>query len=201
MGGFVLYVPLGGAILESASGFIANILAYGQDGISFMFGDLGTMKLGFVFAFNVFPVVIFFSSLVAVAYYLGVMGWIIRVLGGGLRLLLKTSRAESMCATANIFVGHTEAPLVVKPFIAAMTRSELFALMTGGLATVAGSVLAGYVGIGVDLNYLLAASFMAAPGGFLIAKILVPETEQADTKLEKIQSLKNQYENVFDAAD
>ena len=132
LGGFVLYVPLGGAILESASGFIANILAYGQDGISFMFGDLGTMKLGFVFAFNVLPVVIFFSSLVAVAYYLGVMGWIIRVLGGGLRLLLKTSRAESMCATANIFVGHTEAPLVVKPFIASMTRSELFALMTGG---------------------------------------------------------------------
>lgn len=106
------------------------------------------------------------------------MQFVIRILGGALRAVLKTSRTESLSATANIFVGQTEAPLVVRPYIATMTRSELFAVMCGGLASVAGSVLAGYAQMGVPLEYLIAASFMAAPGGLLFAKIIVPETEQ-----------------------
>jgi CNT family concentrative nucleoside transporter len=152
-------------------------------GIGFLFGGLVSDKMfevfgggGFVFAARL-PVIVFFSSLIAVLYYIGIMQFVIRILGGALRKVLKTSRTESLSATANIFVGQTEAPLVVRPYIATMTRSELFAVMCGGLASVAGSVLAGYAQMGVPLEYLIAASFMAAPGGLLFAKIIVPETE------------------------
>jgi CNT family concentrative nucleoside transporter len=145
-------------------------------------------------------VVIFFSSLVAVLYYLGIMGKIIRVIGGGLQILLGTSRAESMSAPANIFVSQTEAPMVVKPFVASMTKSELFAVMVGGMATVAGSTLAGYVALGVEMKYLLAASFMAAPGGFLMAKMLIPETEEINDSEDVLQEEHDQYVNVIDAA-
>jgi CNT family concentrative nucleoside transporter len=133
-----------------------------------------------------------------VLYHLRVMQVVIAVLGGGLCKLLGTSRAESLSAAANIFVGQTEAPLVVKPYIGKMTKSELFAVMCGGLASVAGSVLAGYVGLGAKLEYLLAASFMAAPGGLLFAKLLVPETEKPDEAM--LEWSEERPANVFDAA-
>lgn len=200
IGAIVLYIPAGKSALEALSTTVSGVLLYGQTGIEFLFGDIGAYKLGFVFAFHVLPIVIFFSSLVAVLYYLGIMGWIIRIIGGGLQKLLGTSRAESMSATANIFVSQTEAPLVVKPFLANMTRSELFAVMVGGLATVAGSVLAGYVALGVEMKYLLAASFMAAPGGFLMAKMLLPERDTVHDHDEVFQFENDQYVNVIDAA-
>lgn len=200
LGALVLYSSWGRARLDEISQGVLQVISYGQSGIEFMFGELAGDSLGFIFALNVLPVVIFFSSLVAVLYYLGIMQWVIRILGGALRWLLGTSRAESLSATANIFVGHTEAPMVVKPFIASMTRSELFAVMVGGMATVAGSVLAGYVGLGIDLRYLLAASFMAAPGGFLMAKLMVPETAIPDEQLDEIAAREQQYTNIFDAA-
>ena len=200
IGGFALYLPFGKAVLGSISTGVTGVLAYGQTGIDFMFGDIGQFKLGFVFAFHVLPIVIFFSALVSVLYYLGIMGWIIRVLGGALQKLLGTSRAESMSATANIFVSQTEAPLVVKPYIATMTKSELFAVMVGGMATVAGSVLAGYVALGVEMKYLLAASFMAAPGGFLMAKMMLPEREELVENDSILKEEHDQYVNVIDAA-
>lgn len=200
IGAFALYIPFGKNVLESISSAVSGVLAYGQTGINFLFGDIGAFKLGFVFAFHVLPIVIFFSSLVAVLYYLGIMGWIIRIIGGGLQKLLGTSRAESMSATANIFVSQTEAPMVIKPFLANMTKSELFAVMVGGMATVAGSVLAGYVALGVEMKYLLAASFMAAPGGFLMAKMLLPEREEITESEEVFQVEHEQYVNVIDAA-
>lgn len=200
LGAIALYLPAGKAALEALSETVSGVLRYGQTGIEFLFGDIGAFKIGFVFAFHVLPIVIFFSALVAVLYYLGIMGWIIRIIGGGLQKLLGTSKAESMSATANIFVSQTEAPLVVKPFLAKMTRSELFAVMVGGLATVAGSVLAGYVALGVEMKYLLAASFMAAPGGFLMAKLLLPETEELDDHEEVIQVEHDKHVNVIDAA-
>jgi CNT family concentrative nucleoside transporter len=134
-----------------------------------------------------------------VLYHLGIMTWVIRVIGGGLQKLLGTSRPESMSAAANIFVGQTEAPLVVRPFIPTMTRSELFAVMVGGLSSIAGSVLAGYAGMGVEIKYLIAASFMAAPGGFLMAKLLLPETETPINDLNEIANEKA-HTNVIDAA-
>ncbi|OOE89566.1 nucleoside transporter NupC [Salinivibrio sp. MA427] len=207
-GAFVLYVDVGRDILYGASQYVANVIAYGDEGISFIFGGLVSDKMfelfgggGFVFALKVLPVIVFFSSLISVLYYLGIMQVVINVLGGGLQKALGTSRAESMSATANIFVGQTEAPLVIRPFVPRMTQSELFAVMCGGLASVAGGVLAGYASMGVPLEYLIAASFMAAPGGLLFAKIIKPETEEpveqmADATAEGVEKPAN----VIDAA-
>ena len=179
-GAFVLYIPFGKKILISISDAVANVIAYGNEGINFLFGDLtATFNFGFIFALRVLPVIIFFSALISVLYYVGIMKWVINILGGALSKLLGTSRTESLSATANIFVGQTEAPLVIRPFIKTMTKSELFAVMCGGLASVAGSVLAGYASMGVPLEYLIAASFMAAPGGLLFAKLIMPETEKS----------------------
>ncbi|EKM6459127.1 NupC/NupG family nucleoside CNT transporter [Cronobacter dublinensis] len=209
IGALVLYVPAGRKVLLAMSEGVANVIAYGNSGISFLFGGLVSDKMfevfgggGFIFALRVLPVIVFFSSLIAVLYYLGIMQLVIRLLGGALRKVLKTSRTESLSATANIFVGQTEAPLVVRPYIATMTRSELFAVMCGGLASVAGSVLAGYAQMGVPLEYLIAASFMAAPGGLLFAKIMIPETEQPNDAphLERVQHDPDRPSNVLDAA-
>lgn len=205
IGGFVLYVPWGRDLLASVSGGVHHVIEYGQDGINFLFGNLvnGNMKnVGFIFAFSVLPTVIFFSALISVLYYLGVMQWVIRILGGGLQKALGTSRAESMSAAANIFVGQTEAPLVVRPFISRMTQSELFAVMCGGLASVAGGVLAGYAQMGVPLEYLVAASFMAAPGGLLFAKIMKPEVDQPHEEIldEDLSGGDDKPANVIDAA-
>ncbi len=199
IGAFVLYVPFGQDVLMSISSGVGAVIGYANDGIKFLFGDVGTMKYGFVFAVHVLTVIIFFSSLIAVLYHIGVMRWVISILGGGLQKLLGTSRPESMNSAANIFVGQTEAPLVVKPFIATMTRSELFAVMVGGLASIAGSVMAGYAGMGIELKYLIAASFMAAPGGLLMAKLLLPETETPKNELTDVQVIETNT-NVIDAA-
>ncbi|WP_300362639.1 nucleoside transporter C-terminal domain-containing protein, partial [Hydrogenimonas sp.] len=173
--------------------------------IGFVFGSLADVKQsGFIFAIKVLPVIIFFAALMSVLYYLKIMQVIIKVMGGGLQKLLKTSPVESLSAAANIFVGQTEAPLVVKPYLPTMTRSELFAIMSGGLASVAGAVLAGYASMGISLNYLIAASFMAAPGGLLMAKMLEPETEMPKSDVE--EKIKEEQEeemgavNVIDAA-
>ena len=199
LGAFILYVPIGRELLGNVSNAVSNIINYANEGIGFLFGDLGRFKVGFIFAINVLPIIIFFSSLVAVLYYLGIMQKIVAVLGGGLQKLLGTSRTESLSATANIFVGQTEAPLVVRPYISRMTQSELFAVMVGGLASVAGSVLAGYAAMGVELKYLIAASFMAAPGGLLMAKIIKPETETPDDS-EVEDEGDDKPANVIDAA-
>ena len=143
IGAFILYFEPGIQMLLAMTEFVGDIIGYSQQGIDFVFGAVGNKSLGFIFAFNVLPVIIFFSSLIAVLYYLGIMNWVIRLIGGFLQKVLNTSRPESMSAAANIFVGQTEAPLVVRPFIPHMTRSELFAVMVGGLASIAGSVMAG----------------------------------------------------------
>ncbi|MBG9653783.1 NupC/NupG family nucleoside CNT transporter [Cytobacillus firmus] len=181
---------------------VNDIINYANQGINFLFGGLFTDESGitFVFALQVLPVVIFFSSLISVLYYLRIMQFFIKILGGGLAKLLGTRKAESMSAAANIFVGQTEAPLVVRPYIANMTKSELFAVMTGGLASVAGSVLIGYSLLGVPLEYLLAASFMAAPAGLVLAKVMLPETEEKEEPKEFDMEVDSDSANVIDAA-
>jgi CNT family concentrative nucleoside transporter len=203
IGAFVLYVPAGREVLNGISLGVAQVISYANDGIEFLFGGLAgddIEGIGFVFVIKVLPVIVFFSALVAVLYHLGIMNWVIRILGGGLQKFLRTSKSESLSATANIFVGQTEAPLVVKPFIPTMTRSELFAVMVGGLATVAGSILAGYVSLGIELKYLIAASFMAAPGGLLMAKMMMPETEVPKQNLTDLEHQEEKPVNVIDAA-
>ncbi|EMT6577946.1 MULTISPECIES: NupC/NupG family nucleoside CNT transporter [Providencia] len=209
IGAFVLYVPAGRSVLQGMSDAVSKVIGYGQDGMSFIFGGLVSDKMfelfgggGFIFAFRVLPIIVFFSSLIAVLYYLGIMQLVIKVLGGGLQKILGTSRTESLSATANIFVGQTEAPLVVRPYIATMTTSELFAIMCGGLASVAGSVLAGYAQMGVPMEYLIAASFMAAPGGLLFAKLMVPETEDVKDRVDATDLVAEDERpaNIIDAA-
>ena len=209
IGAFVLYVPAGRSELQGMSDAVSKVIGYGQDGMSFIFGGLVSDKMfelfgggGFIFAFRVLPIIVFFSSLIAVLYYLGIMQLVIKVLGGGLQKILGTSRTESLSATANIFVGQTEAPLVVRPYIATMTTSELFAIMCGGLASVAGSVLAGYAQMGVPMEYLIAASFMAAPGGLLFAKLMVPETEDVKDRVDATDLVAEDERpaNIIDAA-
>ncbi|EPH3179251.1 NupC/NupG family nucleoside CNT transporter [Citrobacter braakii] len=178
---FILYVPLGEKILLAISNSLSGMLNYSSEGINFLFGNLGQFKMGFVFAVHVLPIIIFMSALFSVLYYLGIMQWIIRLIGTGIHKLLRTSPAESMAATANIFAGNTDVFVLMKPYAPRMTRSELFALMTGGVASIAGSVLVGYASMGIEIRYLVAASFMSAPGGLLMAKMLFPETEPENT--------------------
>jgi CNT family concentrative nucleoside transporter len=199
---FVLRTPLGVKALEWLTMRVSDLIGAGEEGISFLFGPLsdGGGGVGWIFAFKVLPVIIFFSSLIAVLYHLRIMQLVILLVGGGLRKLLGTSRAESFSAAANIFVGQTEAPLVIRPYLPKMTSSELFAVMVGGLASIAGSVLAGYAGLGARMDHLIAACFMAAPGGLLFAKLIMPETEEVDDSRIELAEGEDQPVNVIDAA-
>ncbi|PLR82129.1 NupC/NupG family nucleoside CNT transporter [Bacillus canaveralius] len=198
----VLKWDVGRRVLENFTFAVNDIISYANEGINFLFGGLFAEEtgVGFVFAFQVLPVVIFFSALISVLYYLNIMQFFIRIIGGGLSWLLGTRKAESMSAAANIFLGQTEAPLLIRPFIPKLTKSELFAVMTGGLASVAGSVLVGYSLLGVPLEYLLAASFMSAPAGLVMAKIIVPETETSEEPNELDMEADQESTNVIDAA-
>lgn len=170
----VLYWPPGQRALGKLSEGFQSVIDTSGEGIDFLFGPV-LPEEGSVFAFQVLPVIIFFASLTAVLYHWRILPRVVAVLGGGLGRLLGTRRAESVSAASNIFVGQTEAPLVIRPYLAGLSRSGLFAVMVGGLASVAGSVLVGYSLLGAPLEYLIAASFMAAPGGLLMAKIIEPE--------------------------
>jgi CNT family concentrative nucleoside transporter len=175
-GVLVLFVPAGQRALDAVSRAVQAVIDSSRAGIEFLFGPL-LQEGALIFAFQVLPVIVFFAALTAVLYHWGILQKVVEVLGGGLARVLGTRKAESVNAAANIFVGQTEAPLVIRPYIPQLTRSGLFAVMVGGLATVAGSVLVGYSLLGAELDYLIAASFMAAPGALLMAKIVLPETD------------------------
>ena len=172
---FVLYFEWGKRAIEALSMGVQTVIDYSRAGIDMVFGGLASDAVGFSFAVNVLPVIVFFASLMAVLYHLRIMQWVVRLVGGALRRIIGTGPVESLNAAANIFVGQTEAPLVVRPYLKGLTEPQMFAVMTSGLASIAGTVLAGYVLLGADMKYLLAASFMAAPGGLLMAKILMPD--------------------------
>ena len=198
--GLIMYVPQGSATLDVVVKGVQHVIDYGNDGIDFVFGADTRRTLGFTIALNVLPVIVFFAALMGALYYFGIMQFVISVIGGWLHKLLQTSHTESMSAVSNIFIGHTEAPLVVRPYLANMTESELFAVMTGGCATIAGAVMAAYATMGVDLKYLITASFMAAPGGLLMAKMLIPETRHQDIKFDPDESADEEKPvNLFDA--
>ena len=196
----VLYVPQGGAVLDKVVRGVQFVINQGKHGIEFLFGTKIESSLGFTVAFNVLPVIVFFAALMSVLYYLGIMQRVVGTLGGWLHRLLGTSHAESVSAVSNIFVGHTDAPLVVRPYLKGMTQSELFAVMTGGCATIAGAVMMGYAQMGVELKYLITASFMAAPGGLMMAKILIPETVPHDERpVPEVVADEDKPVNIFEA--
>ncbi|WP_443969913.1 NupC/NupG family nucleoside CNT transporter [Sphingobium sp. CR28] len=172
----VLYVPAGKAVIAGMSRGVGNLLHYAQAGTDFIFGPLARPEVGGTsFAIAALPVIIFFASLVSILYYLGVMQFIVRWVGGGIEKVTGVSKVESLCAAANIFVGQSESPLVIRPYLASLTPPQLFTVMTSGMAGVAGTILAAYASMGIKIDYLLAASFMAAPGGILMAKIIMPD--------------------------
>lgn len=198
---FILKVPVGQKIFSSLGNAITGLLDFTKEGTSFLFGSLADSdQVGFVFALSTLPTIIFFSALMGILYYLGIMQFIIKYISLVFSKILGTSGAESLNSVGNIFLGQTEAPLLIKPYISKMTKSEIMAVMTGGMATVAGGVMAGYIAMGIDASQLLAASIMAAPAGLVFAKILVPETETPETIDSANIDLENNNANVIDAA-
>jgi len=181
----ILKTEPGAVVFHSIEIYATKLLSFSKAGASFLFGKLGdqnsSLKPGFIFAFQVLPTIIFFSALMSILYHLKIMQWIIKGVAYVMQKTMKISGAESMAVAANAFIGQTEAPLVIEPYIKHMTTSELMTLMTGGMATIAGSVLVAYVGLGVSAGHLVAASIMSAPAAVVIAKIIFPEKENPDT--------------------
>ena len=174
----VLFWDRGRAFIDTLSTGVLAVIGFANAGIDMVFGPLADADIiGFSFAINVLPIIIFFAALMSVLYHLRIMEWVVRIVGGALHKIIGTGTIESMNAAANIFVGQTEAPLVVKPYLRGLTEPQMFAVMVSGLASIAGTVLAGYTLMGAELKYLLAAAFMAAPGGLLMAKIIMPDDE------------------------
>jgi concentrative nucleoside transporter, CNT family len=183
----VLYVPAGKDIIEAMSTGVSNLLGYAADGTNFIFGPLASPDMGGnSFAIAALPVIIFFSALISILYYLGVMQFIIKWVGGGIQKVTGISKVESLCAAANIFVGQSESPLVIRPYLAKLTESQLFTVMSVGMAGVAGTILAAYASMGIRIDYLLAAAFMSAPGGILMAKIIMPDDPDAEAPEELV---------------
>ena len=201
LGLIILKTDMGQQFFQGAKNVFTGILSYTNSGSEFIFGSLmDGKKHGFIFFTMVLPTIIFTSSLMSVLYHLGVMQFVIKLFAKAMVVVMGVSGAESLAAAANIFAGQTEAPLVVKPFISKMTRSELLALMTGGMATVAGGVLAAYVGFGIDAAHLLSASVMSAPAALVCAKLMVPETENPTTKGDVKMKIEKTTVNIVDAA-
>jgi CNT family concentrative nucleoside transporter len=222
----LLRTPWGGAVFSGARSFVSRLLAFTDAGASFLWGNLyrtsedlvtfinpeaghiqvtdsvtgQLMPIGTVFVIHILPTIIFFSSLMALMYHLGVMQIVIRGMAWVMRKTMGTSGSESFSVAANVFVGQTEAPLVIRPYLPTMTQSELMAVMVGGFATVAGGVMAAYVRFGVDAGHLLAASVMSAPAALVVAKIMYPETEESPTRGTVTLDVPREYANVLDAA-
>ena len=199
---FVLYSSWGQQVIKSMSTGVMAVINFSRAGIDMVFGPLASADVvGFSFAINVLPIIIFFAALMSVMYHLRIMEWVVRGVGGALHKIIGTGGIESMNAAANIFVGQTEAPLVVKPYLRGLTEPQMFAVMVSGLASIAGTVLAGYTLMGAELKYLLAAAFMAAPGGLLMAKIVMPDDEVLPASAhEKFKMEPSHHKNVILAA-
>ena len=198
----VLYWDQGQRGIAVMSGGVMAVIDYSKAGINMVFGPLAdTDIIGFSFAVNVLPIIIFFSALMSVLYHLRIMEWIVKLVGGFLHKVIGTGAVESMNAAANIFVGQTEAPLAVRPYLKSLTEAQMFAVMVSGVASIAGTVLAAYAMMGAEMRYLLAAAFMAAPGGLLMAKIIMPDDEVvAAGEKEKFVMERSEHKNLILAA-
>lgn len=190
----VLYSDWGRAAIAGMARGVSNLLGYAQEGTNFIFGPLATPEIGGnSFAIAALPVIIFFASLVSILYYLGIMQFIIKWVGGGIQKVTGITKVESLCAAANIFVGQSESPLVIRPYLATLPPAQLFTVMSVGMAGVAGTILAAYAAMGIQIDYLLAAAFMSAPGGILMAKIIMPDRPE-DLAAEPATPVDVQYE-------
>lgn len=172
----VLYFPPGNAALQGAAAGVEGLLSYAKAGVAFLFGPLADPAIGGrSFAIAALPTIVFFAALISILYYLGIMQLVIRWIGGALEKVTGISRVEALCAASNIFVGQSESPLVIRPYLAALNPSQIFTVMSVGMAGVAGTILAAYAAMGIRVDYLVAAAFMSAPGGVLMAKLIMPD--------------------------
>ncbi|AHM72560.1 NupC/NupG family nucleoside CNT transporter [Yersinia hibernica] len=207
LGAVMLYVPAGKWFISSIANAVNRVISYSDAGSAFIFGGLVSPKMnelfdgaGFVFAFHVLPAIIFITSLISILYYLGIMGWLINILGSLFQKLLGISKVESFAAVTTIFLGQNEIPAVVKPFINKMNSNELFTVICSGMASIAGSMLVGYAGLGVPIEYLLAASLMAIPGGILFARIISPATEESKVEFNEMTFSDKRPASIIEAA-
>ena len=206
IGGIMLYFPPGKWLVEQAALGVHKIMSYSDAGSAFIFGSLVGDKMdvlfdgaGFIFAFRVLPAIIFVTALISLLYYIRVMGGLIRILGGIFQKALNISKVESFVAVTTIFLGQNEIPAIVKPFINRLNRNELFTVICSGMASIAGSMMIGYAGMGVPIDYLLAASVMAIPGGILFARILSPATEESKVTFENLSFTDTPPKSVIEA--
>ena len=206
IGGIMLYFPPGKWLVEQAALGVHKIMSYSDAGSAFIFGSLVGDKMdvlfdgaGFIFAFRVLPAIIFVTALISLLYYIRVMGGLIRILGGIFKKALNISKVESFVAVTTIFLGQNEIPAIVKPFINRLNRNELFTVICSGMASIAGSMMIGYAGMGVPIDYLLAASLMAIPGGILFARILSPATEESKVTFENLSFTDTPPKSVIEA--
>jgi CNT family concentrative nucleoside transporter len=213
LGLVILKLEIGGVrpgfeLFSRIAVLVRRFLEFTNAGSSFVFGPLADQAAmekyfpgnGFVFAFVALPTIIFVSSFFTVLYHFGILQFVVRVTARAMMFLLRTSGAETLSAVANVFMGQTEAPIIVKPYVPRMTRSELLALMVGGLATISGGVMAVYIALGADPVAILTTSVMAAPCGLYLSKIMLPETEEPETRGEVRTVVERQHVNVVDAA-
>jgi CNT family concentrative nucleoside transporter len=199
---FVLRIPAGQALFRWLGGLITAILGYSYVGSQFVFGELGkpNSSLGVIFAFQLLPAIIFVSALFAILYYLGVMQLVVRAFAVVMSRVMGASGAESLNVAASIFMGQTEAPLTIRPFLPRMTRSELMTVMTSGMAHISGSIMVAYIAFGIEARHLLTAVIMTAPGTIMMAKLFEPETDVAETYGTVKLDMPREDVNLLDAA-
>ncbi|MDA2939034.1 NupC/NupG family nucleoside CNT transporter, partial [Acidobacteria bacterium AH-259-A15] len=197
---FILKFDFGQRVLSAVARGVTRLVSFADEGSGFVFGSLANDPQNFIFAFKVLPIVIFISSFFTMLYYLGIMQLVVRVMARLMTRFMGVSGSESLAAAANVFMGQTEAPIVLAPYIPQMTYSELMALMTGGMATVSGAILGGYISLGINAEYLIAASVMAAPASLLMAKMIIPETETPKTAGKVTLKIERTAANIIDAA-
>ncbi|MDE1479820.1 NupC/NupG family nucleoside CNT transporter [Xenorhabdus bovienii] len=207
LGAIMLYVPAGKWLIHNIANGVNAVISYSSAGSSFIFGSLVGPKMnelfdgaGFIFAFQVLPAIIFITSLISILYYIGIMKWVINILGYAFQKAMRISKVEAFAAVTTIFLGQNELPAVLKPFVNKMNRNELFTVICSGMASIAGSMLVGYAGLGVPIEYLLAASLMAIPGGILFARLLSPATEPSQVQFEQILFSETRPASIIEAA-
>ncbi|CDH23543.1 putative transport protein (NUP family) [Xenorhabdus bovienii str. kraussei Becker Underwood] len=207
LGAIILYIPAGKWLIHNIANGVNAVISYSSAGSSFIFGSLVGPKMnelfdgaGFVFAFQVLPAIIFITSLISILYYIGIMKWVINILGYAFQKAMRISKVEAFAAVTTIFLGQNELPAVLKPFVNKMNRNELFTVICSGMASIAGSMLVGYAGLGVPVEYLLAASLMAIPGGILFARLLSPATEPSQVQFEQISFSETRPASIIEAA-
>src|SRR5881296_3280728 len=199
---FVLRVPIGQEIFSWLGATVTKVLSFSYAGSEFVFGEIGKQhsSIGVVFAFQIMPAIIFVSALFAIMYYLGIMQIVVKAFAIAMNKIMGASGAESLDVAASIFMGQTEAPLTIRPFLPRMTRSELMTVMTAGMAHVSGSIMSAYIAFGIEARHLLTAVIMTAPGTIMMAKIIEPETETPETLGGVKVEIPRTDVNVVDAA-